>query len=218
MQKIQRYLGLTAGTALIAGLALAQGPAANTSFFVTSTNPGKGGDLGGLAGADAHCQTLAEAAGIRGKTWHAYLSTSTVDARDRIGNGPWYNVKGEMIAANLAELHGDNHINNETAVDEHGNLPDYLELVDGEVVRRNENSLAHDILTGSNDDGTKNEATCNNWTNGTADAQGMLGHADRLGRAAGVNSWTTAHASAGCDMESLISTGGAGLLYCFAID
>jgi hypothetical protein len=218
MQKIQRYLGLTAGTALVAGLALAQGPAANTSFFVTSVNPGNGGDLGGLAGADAHCQSLAEAAGIRGKTWHAYLSTSTVDARDRIGSGPWYNVKGEMIAANVAELHSDNHINNETAVDEHGNLPDYLELVGGEVVRRNENSLAHDMLTGTNDDGTKNEATCNNWTNGTADAQGMLGHADRLGRAAGVNSWTTAHASAGCDTESLISTGGAGLYYCFAID
>lgn len=218
MQKIHRYLGVSAGAALIAGLALAQGPASNASFFVTSENPGNGGNLGGLAGADAHCQSLAAAAGLGGKTWHAYLSTSTVNARDRIGDGPWYNVKGEMIAANLEQLHGDNNITNDTAVDENGNLPDYLELVDGAAVRRSENSLAHDILTGSNDDGMKNEATCNNWTNGTADAQGMLGHADRLGRAAGVNSWTTAHASAGCDMPSLIQTGGAGLFYCFAVD
>jgi len=216
MRKLNRYLGLSVGAALIAGIALAQSN--NASFFVTSKNPGSGGNLGGLAGADAHCQSLAEAAGIRGKTWHAYLSTSTVDARDRIGSGPWYNVKGEMIAANVAQLHGDNNLNNETAVDENGNLPDYLELVNGAAERRNADSLAHDILTGTNDDGTKNEATCNNWTNGTADAQGMLGHADRLGRAAGVNSWTSAHASAGCDMDSLIRTGGAGLLYCFAVD
>lgn len=218
MPSTSRNLLIFATAALMAGLAGAQQPAANASFFVTSENPGNGGDFGGLAGADAHCQALAEAAGIRGKTFHAYLSTSSVDARDRIGDGPWYNVRGEMIAANVDELHGDNNITNETALDENGDLPDYLELVDGAAVRRNENSLAHDVLTGTNDDGTRNEATCNDWTNGTADAQGMLGHADRLGRAAGVNSWTAAHASAGCDMESLIRTGGAGGLYCFAID
>ena len=97
MNKTNRYLALSAGAALIAGLAFAQSD--NASFFVTSENPGQGGNLGGLAGADAHCTSLAEAAGIRGKTWRAYLSTDTVDARDRIGNGPWYNVKGEMIAA-----------------------------------------------------------------------------------------------------------------------
>jgi len=216
MTKTNRYLAISAGAALIAGLAYAQ--ADNASFFVTSVNPGQGGNLGGLAGADAHCTSLAEAAGIEGKTWRAYLSTSTVDARDRIGSGPWYNVNGEMIAANVAELHSDNNITNETAVDENGVLPDYLHLVDGAAVRRDEDSLAHDILTGTNDDGTKNEATCNNWTNGTADSSGMLGHADRLGRAPGVNSWTAAHGSSGCDMPSLIQTGGAGGLYCFAID
>jgi hypothetical protein len=216
MTKTNRYLALSAGAALIAGLAFAQTD--NASFFVTSENPGQGGNLGGLAGADAHCTSLAEAAGIRGKTWRAYLSTDTVDARDRIGDGPWYNVKGEMIAANVAALHSDNNITNDTAVDENGVLPDYLHLVDGAAVRRVEDSLAHDVLTGTNDDGTKNEATCNNWTNGTADSSGMLGHADRLGRAPGVNSWTAAHASAGCDMPSLIQTGGAGGFYCFAID
>jgi Protein of unknown function (DUF1554) len=215
MKRTNLYLGLSAAAALIAGLAIAQSN--NASFFVTSKNPGKGGDLGGLAGADAHCQSLAQAAGMGGKTWHAYLSTSTVDARDRIGSGPWYNVKGEMIAANLAQLHGDNNLNGETAIDENGNTPPYLVLVDGQA-QRSGDSLAHDILTGTNDDGTKNELTCNDWTDGTADAQGMLGHADRLGRAAGVNSWTSAHASAGCDTDSLVSTGSAGLLYCFAID
>jgi hypothetical protein len=218
MQKINRYLAISAGAALFASLSLAQDPSDNASFFVTSENPGNGGDFGGLAGADAHCQSLAQAAGMGDKTWHAYLSTSSVDARDRIGDGPWYNVKGEMIAANVEQLHSDNNINNQTAVDENGDLPDYLMLVDGAAERSNPDSLAHDILTGSNDDGTKNEATCNNWTDGSADAQGMLGHADRLGREPGVNSWTTAHASAGCDMESLIRTGGAGGLYCFAID
>lgn len=216
MKTINKTLGLTAGAALLTGLAIAQSD--NASFFVTSENPGNGGDLGGLAGADAHCQSLAEAAGMGDKTWRAYLSTSTVDARDRIGDGPWYNVEGVMIAENLEQLHGDNNITNDTATDENGDLPDYLELVDGAAERRNPDSLAHDVLTGTNDDGTKNEATCEDWTNGTADAQGMLGHADRLGRAPGVNSWTAAHASAGCDMESLIRTGGAGGFYCFAID
>lgn len=215
MKRTNSYLGLSAAAVLIAGLAIAQSN--NASFFVTSKNPGKGGDLGGLAGADAHCQSLAESAGMGSKTWHAYLSTSTVDARDRIGSGPWYNVKGEMIAANVAQLHGDNNLNGETAIDENGDTPPYLVLVDGQA-QRSGDSLAHDILTGTNDDGTKNELTCNDWTDGTADAQGMLGHADRLGRAPGVNSWTSAHASAGCDMDSLVSTGSAGLLYCFAID
>ena len=216
MRTINMTLGLTAGVALVTSLAIAQSD--NASFFVTSENPGNGGDLGGLAGADAHCQALAEAAGIGGKTWRAYLSTSSVDARDRIGDGPWYNVDGVMIAEDVEQLHGENNITNDTATDENGDLPAYLELVDGAAERRDPDSLAHDVLTGTNDDGMKNEATCNDWTNGTADAQGMLGHADRLGRAPGVNSWTSAHASAGCDMQSLIQTGGAGGFYCFAID
>jgi hypothetical protein len=217
MRPISRTFTLTAGALLVAGLSFAQGPASNTSFFVTSHNPGQGGNLGGLAGADAHCQSLAEAAGIRGKTWHAYLSTSTVDARDRIGSGPWYNVKGALIARDLAQLHGDNGLTRETALDENGNMPPYLALVDG-TPQRVGDSLAHDILTGTNPDGTKNEATCNNWTDGSANSTAMLGHADRLGREAGVNSWTTVHPSQGCGLEQLAPTGGAGLLYCFAVD
>lgn len=217
MQTRYRRLGIGVGTVLLAGLSLAQRPADNASFFVTSENPGSGGNLGGLAGADAHCQSLAEAAGIRGKTWRAYLSTSTVDARDRIGDGPWYNVAGVMIADNVAQLHGDNHLTNETALDENGDKPAYLMLVDGQAERSGD-TLAHDILTGSNEDGTANEMTCNNWTDGSADAQAMLGHADRLGRNPGVNSWNAVHPSQGCAMENLIPTGGAGLVYCFAID
>ena len=215
MQKINRYLGLSTGAVLIAGLALAQSD--NASFFVTSENPGNGGDLGGLAGADAHCQALAEGAGMGGKTWRAYLSTSTVDARDRIGDGPWYNVDGVMIAADVDQLHGDNNLTGETAIDENGDTPAYLVMVDGQAQRAGD-SLVHDILTGTNEDGTANEATCNDWTNGTSDATAMLGHADRMGRNPGLNSWNAIHASQGCDMQSLINTGGAGMFYCFAID
>jgi len=216
MRKNHWYFGISAGAALIAGLTLAQSD--NTSFFVTSENPGSGGNLGGLVGADAHCTVLAEVAGIRGKNWRAYLSTSTVDARDRIGDGPWYNAAGVMIASDVDNLHGDNNITNETAIDENGDTPDYLVLVDGTPERAVEGSLVHDVLTGTNEDGTANEATCNNWTDGSGDAQGMLGHADRLGRGPGINSWTTVHASQGCAMENLIPTGGAGMYYCFAID
>jgi len=217
MLKINRTVGLASGIALLAAsAALAQEPADNASFFVTSENPGSGGDLGGLQGADAHCTALAESAGIDGKTWRAYLSTSSVDARDRIGDGPWYNVRGELIARNVDELHGDNNISNETAIDENGNTPGYLTMVDGEVQRPD--SLVHDIMTGTNEDGTANEATCNNWTDGSANSTTMLGHADRIGMNPGVNSWNAIHASRGCDMESLIPTGGAGLIYCFAID
>jgi hypothetical protein len=215
MRKLNRYLGLSAGAALIAGIALAQSN--NASFFVTSENPGSGGDLGGLAGADAHCQALAQAAGIGNKTWRAYLSTSSVDARDRIGSGPWYNTAGVMIAGSVAELHGDNNITNETALDENGDTPAYLALVDGQAQRVGD-TLVHDILTGSNEDGTAHELTCDDWTDGSADAQAMLGHADRLGRNPGVNSWNMVHPSQGCAMENLIPTGGAGMFYCFAID
>ena len=218
MPKSNRLLGISAGALLIAGLSFAQGPSDNASFFVTSENPGQGGNLGGLAGADAHCEALAEAAGLPDKTWRAYLSTSTVDARDRIGSGPWYNVRGVLIAENVAGLHGENNITNETAIDENGDVPDYLVMRDGAAVRAVEGSLVHDVLTGTNADGTKNEATCNNWTDGSANSTAMLGHADRLGRAAGVNSWNAVHASAGCDMPSLVQTGGAGMYYCFAID
>ena len=195
------------------GVALAQAPASNMSFFVTSTNPGKGGDLGGLAGADAHCQSLAQAVGAGGKTWRAYLSTSTVDAKDRIGNGPWYNAKGELIAQNVADLHSaNNKITAATALNEKGVAPNYL---GGNPPAPLATPLQHDILTGTNEDGTKHEATCNNWTDG-ADATAMLGHADRIGRNPGVNSWNAIHASQGCSLEKLAGSGGAGMFYCFA--
>lgn len=215
MPRKSRYLGIAAGTALIAGLSFAQGPAENASFFVTSRNPGMGGNLGGLDGADAHCQALADAAGLGDKTWHAYLSTSRVDARDRIGDGPWYNVKGDLIAENLEQLHGDNHIDAETALTETGSSPNYLA---GDPPAPTAQPLQHDIMTGTNEDGTANELTCNDWTDGSADARAMLGHADRLGREPGVNSWTTVHPSQGCSLETLQPTGSAGLFYCFAID
>jgi hypothetical protein len=190
--------------------ALAQDPAENMSFFVTSSNPGSGGNLGGLDGADAHCQSLAEAAGAGDKTWRAYLSTSSEDAKDRIGNGPWYNAAGVMIAESVAHLHSaDNNLTAETALNEQGNSPNYI---------GGAQPLQHDILTGTDEDGTASEMTCNNWTDGTADSTAMLGHADRLGRNPGVNSWNAVHASQGCAMENLTPTGGAGMFYCFATD
>jgi len=201
----------------IGGYAIAQKPAANMGFFVTSANP-KGGNLGGLAGGDAVCQSLAQAAGAGGKTWHAYLSTSTVDAKTRIGNGPWYNFKGELIAQNVADLHtpDKNKISGATALTEKGTAPTYLtKNAAGEVVRP-DGDLQHDILTGTKEDGTKDADTCKDWTVGNADAKAMLGHADRLGRNAGLNPWSAAHPSQGCGMEQLKPTGGAGLLYCFA--
>ena len=192
---------------------LAQRPANNMSFFVTSSNP-KGGNLGGLSGGDAVCQSLAQAAGAGGKTWHAYLSSSTVDAKTRIGNGPWYNFKGELIANNVADLHSaNNKITAATALTEKGAAPNYLA---GNPPQPVAEPLQHDILTGTNEDGTKNADTCRDWTVGNADAKAMLGHADRLGRNPGVNSWNQIHPSQGCGLAQFAPTGGAGLLYCFA--
>lgn len=203
------FIAATALLGLGMHAASAQEAADDMSFFVTSTNPGDGGDLGGLEGADAHCQSLAEAAGAGDKTWNAYLSTSEVDARDRIGEGPWYNAAGEMIAEGIEDLHGDNNITPETALDESGESPNYI---------GGPEPLEHDVLTGTNEDGTAHELTCNGWTDGTSDGQAMLGHADRMGRDPGVNSWNAVHPSQGCDMDSLNATGGAGLYYCFASD
>jgi hypothetical protein len=200
--------------ALGIGAAFAQ-PPANFSFFVTSANPGKGGNLGGLAGADAHCQALAQAVGAGGKTWHAYLSTSTVNAKDRIGSGPWYNVKGQLIAQNVADLHTENgnKISAATALNEKGTAPNYL---GGNPPAPLAQPLQHDILTGTKDDGTVSGDTCSNWTSGGDDVKATLGHADRLGRNPGVNSWVNIHPSQGCSMEKLQPTGGAGMFYCFA--
>jgi len=187
-------------------------------FFVTSTGLGNGGDLGGLAGADAHCQALAKAEGSGDHTWRAYLSTSAtenqpaVNARDRIGTGPWYNAEGLLIAANVDELHSDQaRINKETAVTER------LDQVNGV----GDTPIRHDILTGSQADGTAfppgKDLTCGNWTSsGVGSAQ--LGHHDRRSLGEGVSSWNSVHESRGCSQQDLEATGGAGLFYCFAID
>lgn len=193
---------------LAASAATAQDAA--TSFFVTSAGPGSGGDLGGLAGADAHCSSLAEAAGITGKTWRAYLSTSTENARDRIGSGPWVNAKGVSIAASVEALHGENGLTKETALDETG----------APVNGRGDSPNRHDILTGSLPDGTVAAGqTCEDWTSKGADTAGMVGHHDRMGLddSPPAKSWNSSHASrGGCGQEALRGTGGDGLFYCFA--
>lgn len=186
----------------------AQAQDASMSFFITSAGPGDGANLGGLAGADAHCQSLAEAAGAGSKTWRAYLSTSGENARDRIGAGPWHNAAGELIAQDLDALHGDaNGINKETGLTETG------EQVNG----RGDTPNRHDILTGSNADGTATDNTCGDWTlNGEGSA--FVGHHDRIGLRddAPSKSWNASHPSRGCSQENLQGTGGDGLFYCFA--
>lgn len=197
----------------IAGLSLAPATAQDNSmsFFITSAGSGDGANLGGLDGADAHCGQLAEAAGVTGKTWRAYLSTDTANAKDRIGAGPWFNAKGVKIADNVASLHSDaNGINKETGLTEKG------EVVKGRGDQPNE----HDILTGSKADGTVDGTnTCSNWTTSGAEGAAMLGHHDRMGpdTLPTASSWNAAHASrGGCGQEALKGTGGAGLFYCFA--
>jgi hypothetical protein len=187
------------------------------SFFVTSVGLGNGGNLGGLSGADRHCQSLATAAGAGSKTWHAYLSTQGaggVNAKDRIGRGPWFNAKGVQVAANVAELHGDkNNINKQTALDEKG------AVVNG----RGDTPNQHDMLTGTQHDGTVvpglEDATCGNWTN-SADGQGsaVVGHHDLIGNTNGPNFWNYSHKTPGCAQANLQRVGGGGLLYCFAIN
>jgi hypothetical protein len=216
-----RVLGLASIAALgiCAGLP-AQAQTAEMSFFVTSVGIGKGADLGGLAGADAHCQTLAASAGAGAKTWHAYLSTQgagAVNARDRIGRGPWMNSKGEVIAKSVDDLHSAaNKLTKQTTLTEKG------EIVKG----RGDTPNMHDVLTGSNDEGRTiagdSDMTCKNWTSSTT-GSAMLGHIDRTGldESAAAKSWNTAHPSrgpgGGCTQDDLKSTGGAGLLYCFAV-
>jgi hypothetical protein len=200
-----------------------QQPQQPMSFFVTSVGGGKGADLGGLAGADAHCQMLAAAAGGGGKTWHAYMSAQAsgsqpaVNARDRIGQGPWYNSKGARIAKDVGDLHGDtldqarigNALGKQSALTEKG------QLVNGVGDMPN----THDMLTGSLPDGRSYtdgaDHTCGNWTSSTT-GTAQLGHSDRNG--GGNTSWNSAHPSAGCSQDALVRTGGAGLFYCFAIN
>jgi hypothetical protein len=201
---------LISGAALIAaGTLAARAQDAEMTFFISSAGSGDGANLGGLEGADALCRRLAEAAGSAGKTWRAYLSTSTVNARDRIGAGPWHNAKGVLIAANLDDLHdpAKNMISKETGLTEAGNP----------VKGRGDQPNQHDILTGTNADGSANQNTCGDWTlNGEGSA--MVGHHDRMGLddSDAAKSWNASHPSRGCSQEALVGTGGAGLLYCFA--
>jgi hypothetical protein len=222
-QRISRVCLVSAAafaTCVAAQPALAQ--SANTTFFVTSNGPGKGADLGGIEGADKQCQTLAAAAGAGAKTWHAYLSTQAADgkpavnARDRIGKGPWQNSKGVVIAKDVADLHSaSNNLNKQTALSEKG------EVING----RGDTPNRHDALTGSQADGTAfvagEDRTCKNWTSSTQGAA-MMGHIDRIGLRDddASKSWNSSHPSrgpdGGCSQADLKSTGGDGLLYCFA--
>ena len=218
--KASLFAVAAAAAALLAACA-GSAPSGNPmSFFITSANPGKGGDLGGLAGADRHCQALAAAAGAGSRTWRAYLSTQAtgsspaVNARDRIGRGPWRNAKGEVVAANLDELHGTNKLGKQTSLTEKG------EVVPG----RGDAGIAHDIMTGSTPDGRApaagTDATCRNWTSST-DGAALVGHHDRTGTnpdPVANASWNSSHPSAGCSMEALKRTGSAGMLYCFAVN
>ena len=198
-----------------------QQPQQPMGFFITSVGKGDGANLGGLAGADEHCLQLARAAGAGSRTWHAYLSAApaagqpAVNARDRIGTGPWYNARGALIASNVADLHGDVHrdrnsINKEFALNEKG------QPVNG----RGDTPNQHDILTGSDSHGrlvlgSAANTTCNNWTSNAA-GSALVGHHDRAG--GGNSSWNAAHGSRSCSQQDLVATGGAGLFYCFAVN
>lgn len=218
MTKTRFLLAVVFLVAMGTSMGLTPAPAQDTSmsFFITSVGPGDGADLGGLEGADRHCQMLAEAAGAGDREWRAYLSASATDdqpavnARDRIGDGPWYNAEGVMVARDVEHLHSDdNDLGKETSLSESG------EVING----RGDTPNRHDILTGSRLDGTafpaEPDRTCQNWTsNGEGSAQ--IGHHDRTGGGANPTSWNSAHATRGCSQEDLRGTGGDGLFYCFA--
>jgi hypothetical protein len=211
-----------AAVAALASCGVMGGLGTSTTFFITSENPGQGGNLGGLAGADAWCEKLASAAGIGGRNWHAYLSTQAtggaqaVNARDRIGSGPWRNTKGMVVAYNLNELHGLNSLSKENSLTEKGEMVP-TGPSGGDTVNK------HDIITGSLPDGTAmpadRDATCSNWTNGSDQGGVMVGHHNRTGTnpnpVANI-SWNSSHITPGCSMPALAKTGGAGLMYCFA--
>ena len=220
-----RTLALAAAAATFLTSCATTPPTGPMGFFVTSAGSGKGADLGGLAGADAHCQKLAAAAGAGHRTWRAYLSVAptfasgnnpavaAINARERIGKGPWYNAKGVLIARDVEHLHNGNHINKATALDERGGL----------VNGRGDTPNEHDILTGSRADGTafapQTDTTCKAWTSST-EGSAVVGHHDRVGPLPEVwaRSWNFSHQSVGCSQEALIRTGGSGRFYCFAAD
>lgn len=222
MNQTAGWIGVCVCAVVLALAPVASAQQAQMTFFVTSAGPGKGGDLGGLDGADKHCATLAQAAGVTGKTWRAYLSTqaeggkAAINARDRIGAGPWTNAKGVVVAKSVADLHGAaNNLTKATALSEKG------EPISG----RGDTPNRHDILTGSQPDGTAfaagEDRTCRNWTSSTQGAA-MVGHHDRLGLRDDdpSKSWNTSHPSrgpdGGCSQADLKTTGGDGLFYCFA--
>src|ERR1051326_5128477 len=232
MNKSKVFIVATLAFGVTSGVSAQQQPAAppqlpqapNMTFFVTGAGPGKGADLGGLEGADRHCQTLAARHGAGGKTWHAYLSTQAADgkpavnAKDRIGKGPWQNVKGVVIAKDVADLHSaGNNLTKETDLNEKGEVSNGV----GDKPNR------HDVLTGSQPDGTafgpEADRTCKNWTSSTQGAA-MVGHSDRKGLRDddASHSWNSSHPSrgpdGGCSQADLRSTGGDGLLYCFAVN
>jgi hypothetical protein len=210
-------LGILVALLSVNWVASSQEKKSGMTFFITSVGSGKGADLGGLAGADKHCQALAQAVGAGDRTWRAYLSTSPADgkpavnARDRIGKGPWQNAKEVVIAKNVDELHGKNNINKETALSEKGER----------IKARGETPNMHDILTGSQPDGRafggNEDRTCGNWTS-SGDGAAMVGHHDREGLRddESSRSWNSSHASRGCGQDALRSSGGNGLFYCFA--
>ena len=218
-----RFSGSMASAAILA-MALAgcatSTPKSGPSFFVTSQGSGKGADFGGLAGADKHCQTLATAAGLGDRTWRAYLSASAagstpaVNAKDRISTGPWRNVKGVVVATSVDELHGDNNLTKQTSLTEKG------AVVNG----RGDTPNRHDVLTGTQPNGTAfpgtDDKTCGNWTK-SGEGSAIVGHIDRDGLpqdpVAVRTSWNSSHGTKGCSDEALASTGGAGLIYCFAV-
>jgi hypothetical protein len=223
MHKLHRLALATTAVLALAGCASTPttGP---MGFFITSEGSNKGADLGGLAGADAHCQKLATAAGAGGRTWRAYLSVpgsfptptnaagvASINARDRIGKGPWYNAKGELIATDVEQLHTGNRISKATALDEKGTI----------VKGRGDTPNQHDILTGSRADGTafapQTDTTCKAWTSST-DGSAIVGHHDLTGPLPEnwARSWNFSHQSAGCSQEALVRTGGSGRFYCFA--
>ena len=218
--------GATLAAMLVASGTMAQD--GEMTFFVTSAGSGHGGNLGGLEGADLRCQALATVAGAGDKTWRAYLSTqgaNAVNARDRIGSGPWHNANGALIANNLDELHDEesNNLAIETALDEHGAPVPYVSLdSQGNPLPLELQLLVeHDILTGSQPDGTAfpagEDRTCSNWTS-DEEGSAMLGHGDRISLQPGLSPWSAAHPSQGCSQQALVNTGGAGRYYCFATD
>ncbi|HYC48730.1 MAG TPA: hypothetical protein VED01_24905 [Burkholderiales bacterium] len=211
-------LSVFVSAALLAGCAAFGEPQNPMSFFITSTGSGKGADLGGLAGADRHCQQLAQAAGAGGRTWRAYLSQSAADgmqavnARERIGRGPWQNAKGLVVARSVDDLHSaNNRLSKENSLTEKGTV----------VKGRGDKPNEHDILTGSTPDGRAfpagKDMTCRNWTS-SGEGSAMVGHHDRMGLndSDAAKSWNSSHPSKGCSQQALVSTGGAGYFYCFA--